>query len=793
MQSSEGVVKFSVDSSLLFQLGERLVAKASVAMAELVKNAYDADATQVSIILENVSEVGGTIIISDNGHGMLLDEIISGWMRIATTQKQINHTSRRYCRTMSGAKGIGRFAARRLGSILEIQSVAKRDDGQKEIVYLKFDWNSFIPGSNLDQFGFDYKQTVVNSEEKTGLTLLISDVRDVWREVDLEELRKDLFELQTPFPDLIEQSASHSTSDCEADTGFNITIEVADQQRNEEATVESLGDEFLKHAWGKLEGTVSSDGYAQYTLKYLAGSSDDEETLVDTESPDKYTDLVDAKFRIYFFIYERKYFDDFYLGLQAAQRKGRDEGGVRIYVDGFRVASFGSKGNDWLGLDAARGVYGRSFVTQIGASETFTQLGPNRAEERLPRNRDVFGAVMLSSGRHGGGEEGNTGIQIAMSRETLVATPTYERLRRFVQRGIYWLTLKYEAKRIASKAIKPEIETEVPVPDKLEQIADELADTRAKLLDTSMGTPPQVHPSMPKEDLIRAYDETLRQQELEKAKLSQVLEQVESEVRASQEQAQKDKKEQITEQSMLRLLATAGTTVMVVQHQIGSLSSEVETIQRKLQELEPYVDFTERTAFSDVRGRVSGWYDMFKKQIQPLELLLSRTSRERKRRLNLYESVDKTISLFSYYTAKYGIEFRNNIPRTWRTPPIFEAELNAILLNIITNALKAVRDHVGEKIIAIEANKTEEYLVFQMMNTGKRLAKDRWERVFLPFESDSIADPTLGVGTGLGLKIVKDVVLQYRGRIHFVEPLEGFSTSIEISLAIDTMDNTDEL
>lgn len=793
MESNDGIVKFSVDSSLLFQIGERLVAKASVAMAELVKNAYDADATQVSIIFENVSEVGGTIAVSDDGHGMLLDEIISGWMRIATTQKQSSNTSPRYCRTMSGAKGIGRFAARRLGSVLEIQSIANRDDGQKEIVHLKFDWNKFVPGSDLDQLGFEYKQTITQSDEPTGVTLLISDVRDVWREKDLEELRKELFELQTPFPDLIERNNVPSTSGCEVDPGFNIEIEVTDRERNEKATVESLGEEFLKHAWGKLEGTVTSDGQATYTLEYLADPDADVETLIDSESPDHYDDLIGIKFRIYFFVYERKYFDDFYLGLQAAQRKGREEGGVRIYVDGFRVASYGSKGNDWLGLDAARGVYGRSFVTTIGASETFTQLGPDRAEERLPRNRDVFGAIMLSSTRHGGGEEGNTGIQIAMSRETLVETPTYERLRRFVQRGIYWLTLKYEAKRIAARDTKAEAEVEVPVPDKLEKIADELADTRAKLLETNRTTPPPIDPSLPKDELIRAIDETLKQQEIEKAELSEKLELFESQVRESQEQAQRDKREQITEQSMLRLLATAGTTVMVVQHQIGSLSSEVETIQRKLQAIEPHVASTELSAFSEIKDRVTGWYDMFKKQIQPLELLLSRSSRERKRRLNLYESVDKTINLFSYYTAKYGIELRNNIPRTWRTPLIFEAELNAILLNIITNALKAVRDHVGDKVIAIEASKDEQYLSFRMMNTGKRLSKDKWERVFLPFESDSIADPTLGVGTGLGLKVVKDIVVQYNGGVRFVEPPETFSTCIEIALAIDSLDDAHEL
>lgn len=122
MSSNDDKLQFSVDSSLLFQLGEQLVAKPSVALAELVKNAYDADATQVLIIMENIGEPGGTIFIEDNGHGMTFEEIQKGWMRIATNNKQDNPISRKYMRPVTGAKGIGRFAARRLGTRLILQS-----------------------------------------------------------------------------------------------------------------------------------------------------------------------------------------------------------------------------------------------------------------------------------------------------------------------------------------------------------------------------------------------------------------------------------------------------------------------------------------------------------------------------------------------------------------------------------------------------------------------------------------------------------------------------------------------
>ena len=65
---------FKVDSRLLLQLGEQLVSNPAIALAELVKNAYDADATDVSVTLENVQDkTGGTITIKDNGLGISPD------------------------------------------------------------------------------------------------------------------------------------------------------------------------------------------------------------------------------------------------------------------------------------------------------------------------------------------------------------------------------------------------------------------------------------------------------------------------------------------------------------------------------------------------------------------------------------------------------------------------------------------------------------------------------------------------------------------------------------------------
>ena len=79
---------FTVDSALLSELGERLVATAHIALVELVKNAYDADATLVSIKIVPDQSRGPQVHIIDNGSGMTFHDVQNYWMRIATPHKQ---------------------------------------------------------------------------------------------------------------------------------------------------------------------------------------------------------------------------------------------------------------------------------------------------------------------------------------------------------------------------------------------------------------------------------------------------------------------------------------------------------------------------------------------------------------------------------------------------------------------------------------------------------------------------------------------------------------------------------
>jgi hypothetical protein len=118
------VPSFSVDTKLFQELGELLVAKESTALVELIKNAYDADATEVAVTGTNLGDAkSGSIIVADDGSGMTREEFELGFLRIAGRTKLTgDRRSLVFGRRYTGEKGVGRLAAHKLATRLEILS-----------------------------------------------------------------------------------------------------------------------------------------------------------------------------------------------------------------------------------------------------------------------------------------------------------------------------------------------------------------------------------------------------------------------------------------------------------------------------------------------------------------------------------------------------------------------------------------------------------------------------------------------------------------------------------------------
>lgn len=105
MESHPSSIPVTVDKSHLITIGEKLYAESIELVRELVNNAYDADAAEVRITLEE-----DRIEVADNGAGMDL-EGLRQYFNIGSSEKKLHPRSKKMGRDRIGQFGIGKFAS----------------------------------------------------------------------------------------------------------------------------------------------------------------------------------------------------------------------------------------------------------------------------------------------------------------------------------------------------------------------------------------------------------------------------------------------------------------------------------------------------------------------------------------------------------------------------------------------------------------------------------------------------------------------------------------------------------
>lgn len=198
----KGSATFRPRARIIQTLGRDLISNETIAIQELIKNAYDADASRVTITFEEPLTQGhGAIIIADNGEGMTLDTVRQSWMEPATVSK-LRKTTTRKGRRVTGEKGIGRFAAARVARTLEMVTIPR---GTKEQVTIRFDWGAFADQSRyLDEIKCSWEVQPVPSNRVHGTTLRLSELNNEWDEdekrglTSFRDLRAELARLVAP-------------------------------------------------------------------------------------------------------------------------------------------------------------------------------------------------------------------------------------------------------------------------------------------------------------------------------------------------------------------------------------------------------------------------------------------------------------------------------------------------------------------------------------------------------------------------------------------------------------------
>jgi two-component system NtrC family sensor kinase len=106
--------------------------------------------------------------------------------------------------------------------------------------------------------------------------------------------------------------------------------------------------------------------------------------------------------------------------------------------------------------------------------------------------------------------------------------------------------------------------------------------------------------------------------------------------------------------------------------------------------------------------------------------------------------------------------------------------LQEVFLNLLMNAIQAIKEPPGEIKIAARADVPNREVVITVADTGVGIPKEELDRIFDPF----FTTKEVGVGTGLGLSIVYGIIDKHHGRIS-VESQEGEGTRFTIRMPYD--------
>lgn len=344
---------FKPRARLLLLLGDQLIRDAGIAVFELVKNGYDADASEVTILMHNTSEPEeGSIIIEDNGTGMDWNTVTNVWLEPGTDyrsrQRESGYRTSKFHRLPLGEKGVGRFAAHKLGR--KIQLVTKRA-GKPEVV-VNIDWIEFEGKQYLNDVKVSVKERepVLFKKGKTGTSLEIRNLRDGWTRGMVRNLHRAVMSIRSPFEGPEE---FHPQLILDPDEGWlNDLLDVT------QALKLSL---FRAACW--MDKQKLSYKYSFTPPPGMDRVEGRKKKIINMDMPaecnleGKNEDLLrigKVKIDLHIFDRERQV-----LAFGISDVKGLryfldTNGGIRVYRDGVRVYDFGEPGNDWLELGGRR-------------------------------------------------------------------------------------------------------------------------------------------------------------------------------------------------------------------------------------------------------------------------------------------------------------------------------------------------------------------------------------------------------------------------------------------------------
>ena len=719
-QPQRKTAKFQADSALLRELGEALVGQPHIALAELVKNAYDADATRCHVTID-----GEEIVVEDNGHGMSEREFLEYWMTIGTPHKQKAGTSRAFGRQVTGSKGVGRLAAQFLAHQLEMTTVP--DASTRHQLGAEVDWDDAIEKGRLTEAEACYwtESRSIEFPKKTphGTRIALRGLKQRWTADDIRDLGLQLWMLQSP---MARYGRLAGASDVPDDFRVKLHSPVT--------AIEDTFQEQMRRALENHTATVTGELVQQRGSTYA-------HVGVSFRSGERHSEQFEIAPIVGTAKWEIKVFD--LSGRQAGGVKVQDArdyfgrfGGVQVYDAGFRLPYYGVQ-QDWLGIefDHSHRRYRSALLPE--------RLQVWRGLNDLPTQGRLFGVVDIDTGQEARSatkqqREAGEYLKIQVARDRLVANRAYEELRNAVR----W-SLDYYAMR---QRLREQERAQVIRPSR--SPADVVGSVRSLVQEAR-----QAHPE----------DETLTALDDECRRLSKTI--------------AKEREADEATQALLAPLASVGMAALALEHDVRKEMRRARTLLKRLRRV-----VRGDSNASQLASEMDAWIQRAEESRRLFMPLLDQDDRSEVEALSARRVLTQVAENVRPLLPSLALSM--DIPRDIALPPATFAEWNSLFQNVLVNVANATLDadepmahciggrtgrstwvRIHDNGVGVDVADSE--ALFEPFSRAVRVSDER---------------RALGLGgMGLGLTIVRMIAERRRTKAAFVKPPPPWTTTFQLS------------
>jgi signal transduction histidine kinase len=776
---------FEVSAALFEELGERLVSKPEIALAELVKNSYDADATNCLLKLS-----ANEIVVVDDGHGMTEDNFLKNWMVISSQAKGIARFSRKYGRSMAGSKGVGRFSARYLGSVVTLVTVADSDGaGNRVRLTAKFDWNKITTQGTIASVAIPYVVEEVALDVQTGTSLSISRLRKEATLISTATLKTDILRLTDPAAGLEKPPfkwTKRNSKEGKVDPGFSISFSDDDDDEDDE-TGANVQQEVLDAYVGRVRLTVDENG----TLSYRVFWKDRDEPLeektlqvadmvrgftVAALTPKKKAEsdsrglilavqdiqhlpvaeelnspiFIDLRF----FPKRKGTFAGLSVNGKVAQSWLRDNASLAVIDNNFAMAAYASEDSDWLAIDASKAQNERSWQSiftpalyPMGAAEkSDPSKNPMLA---LPRGTQIIGRVHIATRKRPptAPDDSDNWLQPNMDRESLRSNGAFRLL---------WHIARFATELLAHFDRKVRIDEEAA--------AQKKQDAEART------------------SLSAAISEIRSSAAIEPEYRRRVVEQL-KEVEARFDEVRKYERDA---RLSLELMSMMGVMAGFMTHEFEKAMDVLSQAAESLTALQIIDPELKRAA-----GDIVAHEKALANYLDYMRLFIDRARDPVAQNFKSFAQVSRASKTLSPIAESHKISTTIDIDPKLPGPHMPIAAYNGIVINLISNAVKALVPKIASekrKIRLYATNDASNHVLVCADNGVGIPAFMRtriWDPLFSTTKSSNDVDNPMASGLGLGLSVVQEVVKKMGGRIELLDAAPpGFVTAFKVTLPL---------